>query len=308
MEQLIIDSHLHLWDELKGSIQGQVVRSQGGGKASFKGEVRQMMPPYMLDGKNTAELLLSNMDYARVAGAVVTQEYIDGNQNEYLLKVKAKYPNRLKICGLLELRNEESMQEAKNMLDEEFDGIKLPAQWLIDKEHRIWLNTPELMAFFKAMERRNLFLSIDLAEGSAQVSELEEVIQECPNLRVAIGHFGMANRPDWKSQILLGRYKNVVIESGGITWLFHEEFYPYKGAIRAIQEAIDLIGIDKVLWGSDYPRTMTAITYKMAYDFVCKTAVLSEKEKSKFLGENAKSFYKFNTLPPMQFIRNMVED
>ena len=36
-----------------------------------------MMPPYMLDGRNTAEMLIANMNYARVSGCVVTQEYID---------------------------------------------------------------------------------------------------------------------------------------------------------------------------------------------------------------------------------------
>ena len=37
-----------------------------------------MMPPYMDDGRNTAERLIANMDYACVNGVVVTQEYIDG--------------------------------------------------------------------------------------------------------------------------------------------------------------------------------------------------------------------------------------
>lgn len=50
-----------------------------------------MMPPYMLDGSNTVEMLIANMDYARVSGCVVTQEYIDGNQDAYLLECRKKY-------------------------------------------------------------------------------------------------------------------------------------------------------------------------------------------------------------------------
>jgi len=29
------------------------------------------------------------------------------------------------------------------------------------------------------------------------------------------------------------------------------------------------------MWGSDYPRTITAITYKMSYDFVVKSSELT---------------------------------
>ena len=40
------------------------------------GEVRQMVPPFMVDGVNSAEVFLSNMDYAQVSAAVITQEFI----------------------------------------------------------------------------------------------------------------------------------------------------------------------------------------------------------------------------------------
>jgi hypothetical protein len=52
----------------------------------FFGEERQMLPPYMTDGQNTAERFLSNMDYAQVSAAVITQEFIDGVQNAYLMQ------------------------------------------------------------------------------------------------------------------------------------------------------------------------------------------------------------------------------
>ncbi|MBQ8846066.1 MAG: amidohydrolase, partial [Lachnospiraceae bacterium] len=86
------DAHLHLWEKQNGRVNGRPVVGVGNGKSDFGGEVRQMMPPYMEDDKNTVERLIANMDYACVAGCVVTQEYIDGNQDAYLLSAKAKYP------------------------------------------------------------------------------------------------------------------------------------------------------------------------------------------------------------------------
>ena len=98
-----------------------------------------------------------------------------------------------------------------------------------------------------------------------------------------------------------------MIESGGITWLFNDEFYPFNGAIRAIKRSCDLVGFEKLMWGSDYPRTITAITYKMSYDFVIKSKELEERSKKLFLGENAKAFYGFKNLPELPYIKNMSE-
>ena len=61
------------------------------------------------------------------------------------------------------------------------------------------------------------------------------------------------------------------------------------------------------MWGSDYPRTITAITYRMSYDFITKSAELTDGQKAAFLGENAKGFYGFKNLPELPYIKNMSE-
>ena len=111
----------------------------------------------------------------------------------------------------------------------------------------------------------------------------------------------------WQKQIALACNKNVYVESGGITWLFHKEFYPYPSAIDAILEAKSICGMKKLMCGSDYPRTMTAITYRMSQDFVTKSDKLTETDKKMFLGENAKNFYRFTDLPEIPYTINMVE-
>jgi predicted TIM-barrel fold metal-dependent hydrolase len=304
---LIIDAHAHLWLKQDTIVDGLPIRTLKNGRSLFMGEVRQMVPPFMIDGINSAEIFLSNMDYAQVSAAVITQEYIDGIQNNYLIEVAQKYPDRFLVCGMCEFRKPGFLPHAKELLDNGFHAIKIPAQRLLLKEGRVMLNSEEMMQMFHLMERQNAILSIDLADGDLQVGEMKEIIQECPQLKIAIGHFGMVTRKNWEEQIKLARNKNVMIESGGITWLFNEEFYPFHGAIRAIREAADLVGIEKLMWGSDYPRTITAITYRMSYDFITKSNELTEKEKALFLGENAHSFYGFGKLMELPYIKNMSE-
>lgn len=291
-QYVIIDAHLHLWEKQNGRVNGKPVVGVGGGKSDFGGEIRQMMPPYMDDDKNTVERLIANMDYACVNACVVTQEYIDGNQDAYLLESKVKYPERIKICSLYE--------ENDNYLLEGVDGVKICAGRLADQDLK------KLLPLFKEVEAAGKFISIDLADGDAQVEDMEYLIAECPDLKIAIGHFGMVTTAGWQKQIALAKHENVYIESGGLTWLFHKEFYPYPSAIDAILEARDICSIGKLMWGSDYPRTMTDITYIMAVRFIVESDKLTEDEKKAFLGGNAEKFYGFKGLAPLPEKANML--
>jgi predicted TIM-barrel fold metal-dependent hydrolase len=300
----IIDSHAHLWLNVDTVVNGSPIHAlePNRSRSLFFGEERQMLPPYMTDGQNTAERFLSNMDYAQVSAAVITQEFIDGLQNEYLLKVKQQHPDRFFCFGMPELRKAGFCDEARSLIHSGFHGIKIPAARLPQQ----FLND-EMLSMMRLMEQRGVILGIELADGDAQVGQMEEIIQECPQLKIAIGHFGMVTRPGWLSQIRLARHKNVYVESGGITWLFNDEFYPFPSAVRAIKEAADEVGMEKLMWGSDYPRTITAITYKMSYDFVTKSPELTDDEKRLFLCDNAKQFFGFGELVDLPYIKNMSE-
>ena len=308
----IIDAHSHLWLQQDTSWNGKPIHSLKNGRSLFLGEVVQMLPPFMIDGKNTAEVFLSNMDYAQVSAAVVVQEFIDGLQNDYLATVSTQYPDRFITCGMADYLHDGFYEQALQLMAvKNFKGMAIPGHRLLGRS----LTSPEMMRMFHEMERRNVFLSITLVDGDRQVGELHEVIKECPKLRIAIGHLGMANPPqspcwenhDWRMQIKLAQHENVMIETGGITWLYNSEFYPFPSAIRAIREAAGLVGMDRLMWGSDYPRTITAITYRMSYDFIVKSAELTEEEKRLLLGENAQRFYGFQKLKELGYIKNMSE-
>ena len=289
----MIDAHLHLWEKQQGRVNGLPVYDLGGGRSQFGDVVRQMLPPYMTDGVNSAERLIANMDFAQVAGAVVTQEYIDGNQDDYLRRVRAVYPERLRVSALYE---ENGLPDITGM-----DGIKICAGRLADQD------LTKHAAVFACAAEKGCFIGIDLADGDTQTASLREMIQQYPDIRIAIGHFGMVTTKGWQEQIRLARYPNVYVESGGITWLFNAEFYPYPSAVEAIREAADICGMDKLMWGSDYPRTMTAITYRMSWDFIAKSTRLTEGEKQLFFHDNASRFYRFGELPEMPYIVHMAE-
>lgn len=298
MEKFIIDAHSHLWLRQDTVVDGQAIRTLGknGSRSLFFGEERQMLPPFMIDGRNTAEVFQSNMDYAQVSAAVVVQEVIDGCQNDYLIEVQRQWPDRFFCMGMCR-----TVEEAARLKAAGLKGIAIPG-------HRISTPLHDMMPMFKYMEREGMVLSMCLGEDERQIAEMGEIIEECPNLKVAIGHFGMVTTSAFESQVKLAlRGKNVMIESGGITWLYNSEFYPFLSAVRSIKQAADWVGFDRLMWGSDYPRTITAITYRMSYDFILKSREIGDADKAAFLGGNAKKFYCFDKLVELPYIKNMSE-
>ena len=303
----IIDAHAHLWLRQDAVWNGKRILTLENGRSHFLGEEVQMVPPFMIDGKNSAEVFLSNMNYAQVSAAVITQEYIDGLQNDYLEEVMQRYPDRFFCCGMCDYFEEDVVAQAKALYARGFRAIKIPANRLKTDAVTVSLLDEKMVALFDWMEQNEVMLSIDLDDDSRQIAQFEEVLQQHPRLRVAIGHFGMATFPTFMEQVRLARHDNVMVESGGITWLYNAEFYPFRGAVRAIRQAADEVGMEKLMWGSDYPRTITAITYRMSYDFVLKSNELTEEEKAMFLGKNAERFYGFKSLVELPYIKNMSE-
>ena len=295
---MIIDAHSHLWLGQDTEVDGQRIKTmdKNGSRSLFFGEERQMLPPFMIDGRNTAEVFLSNMDYAQVSAAVVVQEIIDGCQNDYLTEVQKQWPDRFFCMGMCHTEDEAARLRAAGL-----KGIAIPG-------HRLSTPLHNMMPMFKYMEREGMVLSMCLGEDERQIAEMGEIIEECPELKVAIGHFGMVTTSAFESQVKLAlRGENVMIESGGITWLYNSEFYPFPSAVRSIRQASDWVGMDRLMWGSDYPRTITAITYRMSYDFILKSRELSDADKTAFLGGNAKRFYGFDNLIELPYIKNMSE-
>ena len=304
----IIDAHSHLWLRQDTTWNGLRISPLPNGRSMFLGTEVQMLPPFMIDGRNSAEVFLSNMNYAQVSAAVVVQEFIDGLQNDYLEQVQRDYPGRFITSGMVDyFRPGTYLEQVSQLRDRGFRAITIPGHRIITDNLVLHFNDDEMMQMLRFMEQNNMLLCATLADGDRQVGELREVIATCPRLKIAIGHFGMPTVSGWHEQIKLARFENVFIESGGITWLYNSEFYPFPSAIRAIREAADLCGMEKLMWGSDYPRTITAITYRMSYDFVLKSCELTDDEKRLFLAENAVRFYGFRDLVDLPYVKNMSE-
>lgn len=288
---MIIDAHMHIWNRLHGKIAGKIpLRAVKNGVIKIGKQAFLGMPASLLDCNARAEFVLAEFDAAGVDTGVVVQENMDGPQNEYCLAIAKKYKGRFFMHGLPDyFKPNNTVREALGLFKRGFRGLKLPAGHLAGK---LALDDDRFMPIWSHMADEGHVLAVDLSEGEGQVAQMENILAKFPTLCVAVGHFGMVNRRGWPGQLTLCRHKNVYMETGGIIWLYRHEGYPFPGAVDAILRARDEVGIHKLMWGSDWPRTMVDFTYRQSLDFIRTRDIgLSDKEKAQLLGENAARLY-----------------
>ena len=287
---MIIDAHIHIWNKLHGTIgRNTPLTAVANGVIKIGDDQMLGMPATMHDCAARAEYFVAEMDAAGVDIGVVVQENMDGEQNDYCLEVLKKHHGRFFAHALPSYWDLNGIEvEARSLFERGFRGLKLPAGHLVDQ---VELDDAHLLPIYRHMEEKGYVLAVDLCEGDVQVPAMERVLDKFPALRMAIGHFGMPNRGGWPGQLNLCKHKNVYLETGGIIWLYRDEGYPFPAAIDAIQQAAAEVGIERLMWGSDWPRTMVDFTYRQSIQFLAQSERFSEEEKTWLLGKSAATLY-----------------
>ena len=67
--------------------------------------------------------------------------------------------------------------------------------------------------------------------------------------------------------------------------------YPYPEAIHYIRRAIELVGSDRLMWGSDLPMNLCKDSYRHLIDYIVLSDEISEHDKENIMSCTAKKVY-----------------
>ena len=142
-------------------------------------------------------------------------------------------------------------------------------------------------------------LSCDMCCYYVQLGQTVELIRRCPETRFILDHIGKPNirggeREPWMSQMReLASLPNVVCKVSGATTEAHHDRWTIEDVKPYLLHALDVFGEDRVVFGSDWPVSSQATTYRRWVDTIDElTQDWSEAAKRKLWNENAKRFYR----------------
>jgi len=287
---MIIDAHIHLWNRLHGDDSGVDRRALSWGLAREGERTYYAAPPAFEDSLSTYQRALAHMDWLGIERAVVVQEFMDGKQDGYLAQVRRECPERFSCLALFDRRY---LDDPLGCFAQAVDGLGLQG-FLVKTPHPFAeIALPRLMPLWQACAERGL--PVVLKDGANP--DVRALVAAVPSLRVVLSHFaGVFGPPhDHREKLeIAASSPNVYVDSGALT---HRQWYPFARAKELLHEAVELVGADKIAWGSDYPRPglVADNSYRQQLQFIATECdFLSASQREQILGLTALRVYRWD--------------
>jgi len=229
-----------------------------------------------------------------IDGCIAVQADQSEMQNSFLLELASENDFIKGVVGWVDLR-------AKNIEERldyysQFSNLKGFRHVLQGEEDRALMLKPEFMNGISKLKKYGF--TYDILIYTDQLQYVPEFANAFPDQKFVIDHIAKPDIKnhkigDWAKQMrAIAELDNVwckvsgmVTEADWKNWK-PEDFEPYLDVV------FEAFGVEKVMFGSDWPVCQVAASYSAMADIVKQyTSTLSLSEQSVFWGENAVNFY-----------------
>jgi predicted TIM-barrel fold metal-dependent hydrolase len=311
----IIDCHMHVFPWIHGIRKGKLeekgeklgyVRITGNGI----NRIERYLPPSFYNTSSEPNVALEYMKDAGVSKAVLLQAPCYGNHNEFLSDVVKRYPDKFTAVALVDPRNpNDAVSKLENAVEElGLTGVKfeIPDTPFYPDEEKYKIIWETILAL-------EIPVVVDLGWGEGEyyflLENIRAVLKNFPELKMCLAHLGVSRLWDPQQKYpfpILQKTLTLAEESANLRFDIAglpnatafmgkgDEDYPYLRMQKVIEVACDKAGVNRIMWGSDYPSVLMSCTYKQNIQIITKYCdFLSNTDKSKIMNDNALGFFHF---------------
>ena len=229
-----------------------------------------------------------------IDGCVLVQTDQAESHNEFLISLASGHSFIKGIVGWVDLQSENIRERLRYY--KQYELIKGFRHILQGESDRALMLKP---AFLRGIEALKEFdYTYDILIFPDQLSYAKELVAAFPQQKFVIDHIAKPlikekKIHNWKKGMIeIARYKNVYCKISGMVteadwknWK-KSDFSPYLDIVT------EAFGIDRIMYGSDWPVCLVAATYKEMMEIVKDYyALFSNDEQQKIFGKNAVEFY-----------------
>ncbi len=299
-----IDAHLHLARVVAGYCTRGESRAEGNGLVSWaNGDVYPLIPDYMGDKEFLAERALEIMDQYDVEKAVLMQGSLYGFQNRYYTEILKKYPERFCPCCTIDPFMRQHMEIINKFFDEDhFHAAKFEVSsggGLMGANDPFPLDGPRFSEIAEVVNRHKGVLVLDVGDpdmDSHQTMALMRLADKFPDLKLVCCHLLAPQErfhKVWRAELEILKMPNVYFDISSIPKITEpgEGKYPYPVAAKWLREAVDLVGSDRLMWGTDAPFAATNDTYEHLAEYLTEGHGFTETELENMYYQTAQNVY-----------------
>lgn len=168
-------------------------------------------------------------------------------------------------------------------------------QWEMEPDPA-WILRDDVLRGLREVAKRGF--TYDLVAKPYDWQYVPQIAEAVPDLPLVIDHIAkpqirVKQFDDWATAMtrwaqiprMMIKVSGMITEADWRNWK-PTDLKPY------VEKAIELFGVDRVMYGSDWPVCTVAGSYAQVFEALLEClAGLTEAEKAKILGENARRFY-----------------
>lgn len=299
-----IDAHLHIFEHLAGYVFMGEFRPLGQGRVRWASGVEDLIcTPDMGDKGVSAESMLRFMDKNQIEVGVLMQACAYGFQNEYVAESVEKYPDRFVGTATIDPFFREFDMILERFLNElKFTRFKLEMSSTgglcgFHDEEALW-NHKNLDKLCSRLNELGGTLSLDLGAPdtpSHKIDKVRAIAEKYPNLHIIICH--LCSMPAdaeerLRKELDYLNLPNIWFDLAAVNSNTGEHA-PFYWARKYHAAAKEIVGVKKLVWGTDSATVMKDFTYEELQSLVIDSDIYTEGELQDIFMNNAHEAYKF---------------
>ena len=250
----------------------------------------------------TGDQMVTAMDAVGVDGAILVSPFsLYRYDASYALEVHAKHPGRF---ALVKPVDPSDPAVAETIAEWAATPGTVGVRIMLNREASPDPADPGLNRVLAAAARHALPVNL-LAWG--RLDQARELAARNPDTQVVIDHLGLqqpfAPPPpaepfaDLPQVLALAERPNIAIKITGAGTLSHEPF-PYRDIWDPLGRIFDAFGLDRCLWGTDWTRAVSLLTYEQGVEAFRVADRLSDGDRATLMGGTAARVYNWAPAKP----------
>lgn len=226
------------------------------------------------------DVLLHQMETNGVSHAVLAQH--NGNyDNSYLLDCARRYEGKFKVIGLIDLNDPARIRNLENLHKQGGVGFRINL-----RKDNEW--DPDNSAFVAAGELGMAISVIGRAESFAS-AKFKKLLDNCPNTHFCLEHLVRAPGSDvaaapfdvYEAALECARWDNTSVKVPGLGEIVGKPHrlptgYPWDAVPPHYEMAKKAFGVQRMMWGSNFPPCAAKEGYRNALEGVRNMALFQD--------------------------------
>jgi L-fuconolactonase len=280
----IIDAHVHLWDPKRTRIpwlDGDATLDKPYGLAEYRAQTQ---------GIAVEGIVFMEVDVAPSYRLLEAQRIAELASKETL--IRAIVPS----APLEDGERVRSFLEALQALSPRIKGVR---RLLQDEPDVNYALRPDFVRGVQLLPEYSF--SFDICIRHYQLPGVVSLVQQCPATAFILDHIA---KPDIKNHVLdpwrqqmraLAALPNVLCKVSGVVTEADHRHWTRDELSLYILHVLDIFGVDRVVFGSDWPVVLHAASYTRWVEALEElTAHLTPEDQRKLWADNARRFYRLN--------------